>query len=50
MDPKPRHAAPLLTPNLQDPMWQAALEIIGEDRVHEIASTVFSYSITATKP
>ena len=43
-------AAPLLTPNLQDPMWQAALEIIGEERINELAGTVFSYSITATKP
>ena len=43
-------AAPLLTPNLQDPMWQAAVEIIGEERIEELAGTVFSYSITATKP
>ena len=43
-------AAPLLTPNLQDPMWQAAVELIGEERISEIAGTVFSYSITATKP
>ena len=43
-------AAPLLTPNLQDPMWKAAVEIIGEERIEAIAETVFSYSITATKP
>jgi len=43
-------AGPLLTPNLQDPMWQAALELIGEDRIAEISDTVFSYSITARKP
>lgn len=43
-------AAPLLTPNLQDPMWKAAVEIIGEERIQAIAETVFSYSITATKP
>lgn len=42
-------AAPLLTPNLQDPMWKAAVELIGEDRINEIADTVFSYSITARK-
>ncbi len=43
-------AAPLLTPNLQDPMWKAALELIGEDRIREVADTVFSYSITARRP
>ena len=42
-------AAPLLTPNLQDPMWKAAVEMIGEDRIQELADTVFSYSITALK-
>ena len=42
-------AAPLLTPNLQDPMWKAAVELIGEKRIHELADTVFSYSITAEK-
>jgi arsenite methyltransferase len=42
-------AAPLLTPNLQDPMWKAAVELIGEERINEIADTVFSYSITAEK-
>ncbi len=42
-------AAPLLTPNLQDPMWKAAVEMIGQERIDEIADTVFSYSITARK-
>jgi len=42
-------AAPLLTPNLQDPMWKAAVELIGEKRINELADTVFSYSITAEK-
>ncbi len=42
-------AAPLLTPNLQDPMWKAAVELIGQARIDEIAETVFSYSITAEK-
>ena len=42
-------AAPLLTPNLQDPMWKAAVELIGQARIDEIADTVFSYSITAVK-
>lgn len=43
-------AGPLLTPNLKDPMWQAAMEVIGEERIDELADTVFSYSITARKP
>jgi hypothetical protein len=30
-------------------MWQAAVELIGEDRINELAHTVFSYSITAEK-
>ncbi len=42
-------AGPLLTPDLQDPMWQAAIEVIGEERIGELADTVFSYSITAEK-
>ena len=42
-------AAPILTPNLQDPMWQAAVELIGEERIAELSGTVFSYSITAEK-
>jgi SAM-dependent methyltransferase len=42
-------AGPLLTPNLQDPMWKAAVELIGEERINELAETVFSYSITAEK-
>jgi arsenite methyltransferase len=42
-------AGPLLTPNLQDPLWKAAVELIGEKRINELADTVFSYSITAEK-
>jgi SAM-dependent methyltransferase len=43
-------AAPLLTPSLQDPMWRAAVDLIGEARLNELSATVFSYSITAHKP
>lgn len=43
-------AGPLLTSSLQDPMWKAAVDLVGEDRINEIATTVFSYSITARKP
>lgn len=42
-------AGPLLTPSLQDPMWKAAVELIGEERIKQLADTVFSYSITAEK-
>ena len=42
-------AGPILTSGLEDPMWQAAVELIGEDRINELAHTVFSYSITAEK-
>jgi SAM-dependent methyltransferase len=42
-------AAPILTASLQDPMWKAAVELIGEQRISELAGTVFSYSITAEK-
>jgi hypothetical protein len=30
-------------------MWQAAVELIGEERIAELSGTVFSYSITAEK-
>ena len=30
-------------------MWKAAVELIGEKRISELADTVFSYSITAEK-
>lgn len=43
-------AGPLLTPSLQDPVWKAAVDLLGEDRLNELSSTVFSYSITARKP
>jgi len=42
-------AGPMLTSNLQDPMWKAAVELVGEERINELADTVFSYSITAEK-
>jgi len=43
-------AAPLLTPSLQDPMWKAAVNLLGEDRIDAVSGTIFSYSITAHKP
>jgi len=42
-------AAPMLTSSLQDPMWNAAVELIGEERIRELSDTVFSYSVTAEK-
>ena len=42
-------AGPLLTPSLQDPMWKAAVELVGEEKITELADTVFSYSVTAEK-
>jgi len=42
-------AGPILTPSLQDPMWKAAVDLIGLERINELSSTVFSYSITAEK-
>ena len=42
-------AGPILTPSLQDPMWKAAVDLIGVERINELASTVFSYSITAER-
>ena len=42
-------AAPMLTSSLQDPMWKAAVELVGEERLVELADTVFSYSVTAEK-
>ena len=42
-------AGPILTPSLQDPMWKAAVDLIGLDRIDELSSTVFSYSITAER-
>ncbi|MEM7138857.1 MAG: arsenite methyltransferase [Myxococcota bacterium] len=43
-------ASNLITADLQDPMWQAAVEEIGQDQIDAIADTIFSYSITAIKP
>jgi len=42
-------AGPMLTPSLQDPMWKAAVDVIGVERIKEVSGTVFSYSITAEK-
>ena len=42
-------AAPLLTSSLQDPMWKAAVELVGEERILKLADSVFSYSVTAEK-
>ena len=42
-------AGPMLTSNLQDPMWKAAIELVGEERINELSNTVFSYSITAER-
>ena len=42
-------AGPILTPSLQDPMWKAAVDLIGLERINELSSTVFSYSITAER-
>ncbi|MBW2719004.1 MAG: methyltransferase domain-containing protein, partial [Deltaproteobacteria bacterium] len=42
-------AGPMLTPSLQDPMWKAAVDLIGVDRISQLSDTVFSYSITAEK-
>ena len=42
-------AGPLLTPSLQDPMWKAAVDLIGLDRINDLSNTVFSYSITAER-
>ena len=42
-------AGPLLMPNLQDPMWKAAVDLLGEERIMELSGTVFSYSITAER-
>jgi len=42
-------AGPLLMPSLQDPMWKAAIDQIGEARFRELSGTVFSYSITAER-
>jgi len=42
-------AGPLLTSSMQDPMWKAAVELVGEEQIMKLADTVFSYSITAEK-
>ena len=42
-------AGPMLTSNLQDPMWKAAVEVAGGERIRELSDTVFSYAITAEK-
>ena len=43
-------AGVLLTADLQDPLWKAAVELVGEDRIEELSGTAFSYAITAKKP
>jgi SAM-dependent methyltransferase len=40
----------VMTADLQDPLWKAAVELVGQDRIEALSDTVFSYSITATKP
>ncbi|MFW2388119.1 MAG: arsenite methyltransferase [Polyangiales bacterium] len=42
-------AGPLLTSSMQDPMWKAAVELVGEEQIMKLSDTVFSYSITAEK-
>ena len=42
-------AGPMLTPNLQDPMWKAAVDLIGLEQIDALTNTVFSYSITAER-
>ncbi|MDH4281299.1 MAG: arsenite methyltransferase [Myxococcales bacterium] len=42
-------AGSMLTPSLQDPVWEAAVELIGAERIEELSGTVFSYSVTAEK-
>jgi len=42
-------AGPMLTPNLQDPMWKAAVDFVGMERIDQLSSTVFSYSVTAER-
>jgi ubiquinone/menaquinone biosynthesis C-methylase UbiE len=44
-----RSAGPMLTATLQDPMWKAARQLVGEGRINEISNSVFSYSITAER-
>ena len=43
-------ASALLSNDLPDPMMKAALDLLGQRKIDELASTVFSYSITARKP
>jgi SAM-dependent methyltransferase len=43
-------AGSLISPELQDPVWQQAVKAVGEERLRELAGRVFSYSITAVKP
>jgi ubiquinone/menaquinone biosynthesis C-methylase UbiE len=42
-------AGPILAPGLQDPMWKAVVDLLGEERIKDLTGTVFSYSITAEK-
>jgi arsenite methyltransferase len=45
-----RPAAELVAGLLDDPLVQAALSAFGEERVREVAATVYSYAIEAKKP
>ncbi len=42
-------AGPMLKSSLQDPMWKAAVELVGEERIVALADTVFSYAVNAEK-
>ena len=42
-------AGPMFTSSLQDPIWKAAVELVGKERIVELSQTVFSYSVTAKK-
>jgi SAM-dependent methyltransferase len=42
-------AGSMLTSNLQDPLWKAAIEVAGGERISKLSDTVFSYAITAEK-
>ncbi len=45
-----RPAAELIAGLLEDPTLQAALDRFGEERLREVASSVYSYAIEAKKP
>lgn len=43
-------AGPILLGNPQDPLLQAATALLGEERLNELAGSVWSYKITARRP